>query len=79
MRMRKLTVARFCRCVTGEPLTPKLIKTATSRITLYDWAEEKHRRRIKHRNADGTVTIETKDYAFTENAQKKHESSKKGR
>lgn len=51
----------------GEPLTGRLRRLATAsavRQKLKDWNEERHTRRIR-RIENGSVVIETREYAFT--------------
>ena len=49
-----------------EPLTGLTRRAATSQsLKLNDWSEERHKRRIKKVDANGTVVVETKEYAFT--------------
>ena len=54
----------------GERLTPRLRKLARTRLVLRDWSEETHQRRIKRVADDGTVVVEKKGYAFSDDAKK---------
>ena len=54
----------------GERLTPRLRKLARTRLVLRDWSEETHQRRIKRVADDGTVGVEKKGYAFSDDAKK---------
>lgn len=49
----------------NEPLTSKLRRIARSHLTLHDWAEERHTRRIRRVDEKGNLVVETKEYAFT--------------
>ncbi|KAL1527184.1 hypothetical protein AB1Y20_015863 [Prymnesium parvum] len=51
-----------------EPLTGRIRRLATARAQrqkLKDWSEERHTRRIYKRLANGSLVVETKDFAFT--------------
>lgn len=48
----------------GETLTPQLRKMAHNRGVLKDWSEEHHTRRIKKVLENGTVMVDTVQYAW---------------
>lgn len=49
----------------GEPLTARLRRVARSHPPLYDWAEQKHTRRIVLRDASGAaVGVKKQSYAY---------------
>ena len=56
-----------------EPLTGPTRRTATSQtLKLNDWSEERHKRRIKRIDGNGSVSIETREYAFTKQMSEAH-------
>ena len=53
----------------GEPLTARVKAVAREHLTLHDWSEETHMRRVPVHHANGSTTFQSVSYAWSTSSQ----------